>query len=141
MLQNLVMMSYGFFVFMRQTLPYQESQSTSNWRHPSQSVIGQLPPSQYLGKESETLTLSGVLMPEITGGEMSLLALHALAEAGEAWPLIDGSTFMILGWFVIEEISETQSVFFGDGSARRIEFSLKLKRTDTSLLAELGNLF
>ncbi len=37
------------------------------------------------------LTLSGVLMPEITGGRLSLLALEQMAEQGKAWPLIEGS--------------------------------------------------
>ncbi len=35
------------------------------------------------------LTLSGVLMPEITGGRLSLLALEQMAEQGKAWPLIE----------------------------------------------------
>lgn len=101
--------------------------------------MGKLPRTQFTGKESETITVSGVLMPSITGGRLSISLLEMMAEQGESWPLIDGSSFMILGWFVVEEISETKTLFFADGSARRIEFSMKLKRTDDSLLAELGN--
>lgn len=140
MLQNLAMMAYGFFVFARLTIPYQETSRTITWRQPTNSVVGALPRTQFIGKESETLTISGVLMPSITGGRISIAMLEAMAEQGEPWPLIDGSTFLILGWFVIEEISVNQSVFFEDGSARRIDFSMKLKRTDDSLLKDIGNL-
>ncbi len=35
--------------------------------------------------------------------------------------------------FVIESLSRTKSVFFSDGAARSIEFSLTLKRTDENL--------
>lgn len=140
MLQNLAMMSYGFFVFMRSTIPYQETQRSAQWRHPTNSIIGKMPKTQFTGKESESITIQGVLMPSITGGKMTINALRAIAEQGEPYPLIDGSNFMILGWYVIEEISETQSLFFADGATRRIDFSMKLKRTDDSILADLGNI-
>ncbi|MDD9340146.1 MAG: phage tail protein [Providencia heimbachae] len=35
--------------------------------------------------------------------------------------------------FVIEEITQSKSYFFSDGAARKIDFTLKLKRTDESL--------
>lgn len=139
MLQNFAMMAYGFFIFTRATIPYQDYQRVMSWRHPTNSVVGKLPKTQFVGKDSETITVNGVLMPALTGGRFSIMTLEAIAEQGEAWPLVDGSTFMSLGWFVIEEISETKSVLFADGSARRIEFSMRLKRTDDSLLADIGD--
>jgi phage protein U len=35
-----------------------------------------------LGPDNDQLTLSGVLMPEATGGRLSLLALELMAEQG-----------------------------------------------------------
>lgn len=137
MLQNFAMMSLGFFVFMRQTTPYQETSREMNWSHPTNAAVGRLPSSQFTGKESETLTISGVLMPEITGGRISLALLEMMAEQGKAYPLIDGGTFMIQGWFVIESISVQSSEFFGDGTPRKISFTLKLKRTDDSMFADV----
>lgn len=139
MIQSNAMMAYGFFVFMRSTIPYQETQRTITWRHPTNSVIGELPKTQFTGKDSETLTINGVLMPEITGSTLSITALETLAEQGEPLPLIDGSTFLVLGWFVIEEISVGKSYFFADGASRRIDFSMKLKRTNESLLKDIGD--
>lgn len=85
------------------------------------------------------LTLSGVLMPEVTGGRLSLLALEQMAEQGKAWPLIEGSG-TIYGMYVIEGLNQTKTEFFRDGMPRRIEFTLSLKRVDESLSDMFGDL-
>ncbi|CAK8738163.1 hypothetical protein SODG_001962 [Sodalis praecaptivus] len=134
-----MMMALGMFVFMLHTVPYQEFQHQIAWRHPSNSRIGRRPQSQFLGPDEETVTLSGVLLPEITGGRVSLMALQKMAETGKAWSLIEGNG-AIHGMFVIESMSRTKSVFFSDGTARRIEFTLTLKRTDENLKEMFGDL-
>ncbi|PAV09400.1 hypothetical protein CBG25_02930, partial [Arsenophonus sp. ENCA] len=58
---------------------------------------------------------------------------------GKAWPFLDGEG-NIYGMFVIEEISQSKSLFFADGAPRKIEFTLKLKRVDDSLSAMFGDL-
>lgn len=139
MLQQTALMSLGFFVFMRQTVPYQDTSREMSWNHPTNPVVGKLPRTQFTGKASETMTISGTLIPEITGGRLSLAVIKLMAEKGKAYPLIDGATFMVEGWFVIESINEQSSLFFGDGTPRRIDFSLNLKRTDDSLLAAVAD--
>lgn len=132
-----MMMTLGFFVFSRLTVPYQTSQHEMVWRHPTNSRVGARPSAQFLGLGDETLTLSGVLMPEITGGELSLEALRKMADTGKAYPLIEGRG-TVTGFFVIEKISKGRSEFFSDGAARKIEFTIELKRVDeknTSLIA------
>lgn len=132
-----MMMTLGFFVFSRLTVPYQTSQHDMVWRHPTNSRVGARPSAQFLGVGDETLTLSGVLMPEITGGELSLDMLRKMADTGKAYPLIEGRG-TVTGFFVIEKISKGRSEFFRDGAARRIEFTIELKRVDeknTSLIA------
>ncbi|MCS6160697.1 phage tail protein [Shewanella baltica] len=132
-----MMMTLGFFVFSRLTVPYQASQHDMVWRHPTNSRVGARPSAQFLGVGDETLTLSGVLMPEITGGELSLEALRKMADTGKAYPLIEGRG-TVTGFFVIEKISKGRSEFFSDGAARKIEFTIELKRVDeknTSLIA------
>ncbi|WP_145566487.1 phage tail protein [Yersinia aleksiciae] len=134
-----MMMAFGMFVFMLQTVPYQDFQHQMAWRHPSNARIGLRPVSQFLGPDEESITLSGVLYPELTGGKISLMALQLMAETGKAWSLIEGSG-AIHGMFVIENLSRTKSIFFSDGSARKIEFTLTLKRTDESLKEMFGDL-
>lgn len=134
-----MMMVLGLYVFMLRTVPYQELQYQRNWRHATNSRVNRRPSTQFLGPDNDTLTLSGVLLPEITGGRLSLLALEQMAEQGKAWPLIEGSG-TIYGMFVIENLSQTKTEFFAGGEARRIEFSLTLKRVDESLTDMFGNL-
>lgn len=134
-----MMLTLGLFVFQLQTVPYQSLQRNVDYRWPSNSRVGQRPALQFLGVNEEKITLSGVLMPEITGGRISLLALHLMAEEGKSWPLLEG-TGTIYGMFVVNSISETHTEFFSDGSARSIEFSLTLTRVDESLTAMFGDL-
>ncbi|HII2982669.1 TPA: phage tail protein [Yersinia enterocolitica] len=134
-----MMLSLGLFVFMRQTTPYQSLGRNIDYRWPSNSRIGLRPAAQFLGVDSEKITLSGVLLPELTGGKLSLLALELMAAQGKAWPLIEGDG-TIYGMFVIESLSQIGTLFFADGSARRIEFTLKLLRVDESLTTMFGDL-
>ncbi|HBG96500.1 MAG TPA: oxidoreductase, partial [Chromatiaceae bacterium] len=48
----------------------------------------------------------------------------------------DGSG-MVWGRWIIESISDTKSVFFSDGAARKIEFTLSLKRYLEDLIPTL----
>ncbi|HIH7450828.1 TPA: phage tail protein [Yersinia enterocolitica] len=134
-----MMLSLGLFVFMLQTTPYQSMGRNIDYRWPTNSRVGLRPAAQFLGVDSEKITLSGVLLPELTGGRLSLLTLEAMADQGKAWPLVEGSG-MIYGMFVIESLSQTGALFFADGSARRIEFTLNLLRVDESLTAMFGDL-
>ena len=138
MFQNFALATLGVFVFTRQTVPFQSLDRTSSWRHPTNSVVGTMPKTQFTGKDSETVTISGRLAPEITGGKLSLAMLELMAESGAAFPLIEGADFMLMGFFVIESIQETRTELFGDGTPRLIDFTLNLKRTDDPLLIELA---
>lgn len=134
-----MMMSLGMFVFSLHTLAYQEFQRQTNWRHGSTSRIGTNPALQYLGRGDDTITLPGTLLPELAGTPISLDVIRQMADTGKAWPLVEG-TGRIYGLWVIESVSETKSYFFSNGAARRIEFSLALKRVDDGRLDLLGSL-
>ncbi|WP_318389666.1 phage tail protein [Enterobacter sp.] len=134
-----MMMTLGLFVFTLKTVPYQELQLQKQWRHASNGRIGKRPILQFLGPDTDTITLSGMLMPEITGGTISLLILEQMAETGKGWPLIGGDG-TIYGAFVIESIFTTKSEFLQDGAARKIDFTITLKRVDESLASMMGDL-
>ncbi|OKB67660.1 phage tail protein [Serratia marcescens] len=134
-----MMLTLGLFVFMLRTIPYQTMNRQMGYRWPQNDRIGQRATSQFLGVDVETITLSGQLLPELTGGRLSLLALQTMAEQGRAWPLIEGSG-AIYGMFVIEKIAQTSSQFFPDGQPRQINFDITLKRVDESLHAMFGDL-
>ena len=141
MFQNYVLAILGMFPFMRQTVPYQSLSRDTSWRHPTNSVVGVMPKTQFIGKDADSIQISCRLIPELTGGSFSIAALRLMADSGGSFPLIEGSTFLLLGFYVIESIHEEQSELFGDGAARAIDFSMQLKRTDDpSLLAIAENI-
>lgn len=134
-----MMLTLGMFVFMRQTLPFQTMQRDAEYRWPSNPRVGQRDAYQFLGVGEEKVTLSGVLYPELTGGRITMTTVRLMAEEGRAWPLIDGAG-AIYGMYVINNVSETGSVFFSDGTARKIDFTLTLTRVDPSLAAMYGDI-
>jgi phage protein U len=132
-----MMMALGMFVFSLPTLAYQELQRQTDWRHPSSSRVGTNPARQFAGRGDDAITLPGIILPELAGSALSLDALRMMADTGKAWPLVEG-TGRILGIWVIESLSETRTLFFQDGAARRIEFSISLKRIDDGKVDMLG---
>lgn len=135
-----MMMVLGLYVFMLRTTPYDSLSYQRSWRHSANQRINRRPTAQFLGPDADSLTLSGTLLPEITGGTLSLTALGQMAEMGKAWPLIEGSG-AIYGMFVIEGLSQVKTEFYTNGSARKIDFTLKLRRVDESLPAMFGDLW
>jgi len=134
-----MMMTLGMFVFMLKTVPYQELQLQRSWRFSANSRVGVRPSMQFIGPDNDTIALSGVLLPELTGGRLSMLAMEQIAELGRAWPLIEGSG-TIYGMYVIESLNQTKAEFLDNGVCRRIEFTLSLRRTDESLSEMFGSL-
>ena len=91
---------------------------------------------QYIGAGDDTITLSGLLYPEITGGEVSLTALTTQAYAGRPWPLIDG-VGQIYGMYVITALNTTRSELDRYGKARKIEFTVTFQRVNEDLRERL----
>jgi hypothetical protein len=133
-----MMMALGMFIFSLETLAYQEFQRQTDWRHGTTSRIGTNPARQFLGRGEDTITLPGVLLPALAGTQLSLDTLRYMADTGKAWPLVEG-TGKIYGVWVVESLSETRTLFFRDGAARRIEFNLVLKRIDEGRIDLLGS--
>ncbi len=134
-----MMMALGLFVFSLSTAAYQDFQRQTAWRHPSSNRVGAAPVRQFLGKGNDTITLSGLIVPELAGKRLSLDTLRLMGDSGKAWPLVEG-TGRIYGLWIIESLSETNTLFFQDGAPRRIEFSLTLQRVDDSRIELLGNI-
>jgi len=132
-----MMLALGMFVFSLSTLAYQELQRQTEWRHPASSRVGAAPVRQFVGRGDDSITLPGILYPELAGSPLSLDALRLMANTGKAWPMIEGSG-RIYGLWVIESLSETRTLFFRDGTPRRIEFTLSLKRIDDDQLDLIG---
>ena len=132
-----MMLALGMFVFSLSTAAYQELQRQTEWRHASNTRIGAAPARQFVGRGEDAITLPGIILPELAGSALSLDALRLMANTGKAWPMVEGSG-RIYGLWVIESLSETKTLFFRDGTPRRIEFTLSLKRIDDDRIDLLG---
>ena len=136
-----MMMILGMFPFALQTTPYQTSNQSNTWRHVKNDRVGNSPRYQYIGPDEEPITLSGTLYPEISGGDVSRTTLETMAYTGRAWPLIEG-TGKIYGMYVIDGLTQNRTEFFQDGKARKIDFTLTLKKVSEDIrekLAEITN--
>lgn len=119
------MMIYGMFVFILETIPYQNLQRSISWRYAKNDRVGRSANWQYIGADEDKNTLNGVLLPEVTGGDISLELLRTAAYCGRHYPLIEG-TGMIYGMYIMVSLNEGRVKFFSDSKASRIEFSISL---------------
>lgn len=120
-----MMMALGLFVFKLSTAAYQEFQRSTSWKHAGNNRFGTTPSYQYTGKGEDTITLTGDIYPELTGFNNSLDRLREMADTGKAYILIEG-TGKIYGACTIGQIQETKTVFFKNGGARKISFTVNL---------------
>tara|TARA_R110001583_G_scaffold193866_5_gene363510 strand:+ start:66795 stop:67214 length:420 start_codon:yes stop_codon:yes gene_type:complete len=134
-----MLLSLGMFVFQLQTIPYETLKRDSEYRWSGTARIGKAPARQFLGPGDEDLTIDGRLIPELTGGMEQLTKLREMAAKGKAWILTAG-TGDVLGKYVITKVSDDQSHFLGNGVARRISFSIGLKRYENDDNRDLGKL-
>lgn len=134
-----MMLTLGLFVFQLDSAPYTEFKRQLAWRHATQARVGAAPELQFIGRDTDVVSLSGTLMPELTGGTVSLALLETMADMGKSWPLIEG-TGLVLGLYVVTAVETTRTLFFKDGAARRIDFVLTIKRTDNDDVDTVGTI-
>lgn len=121
-----IMMILGVYPFSIHTAAYDSLQHSTEYSWQSQQRLGRKPAQQFTGFGEESISLSGLMMPDFSGGLIQLEAMRSEAEKGEPLILISGSGF-VLGKFCITKVSSTSSIFWGNGAARKIEFSMDLK--------------
>jgi len=128
------LMALGMFLFEIGTLPFDELQRKTDWQHARSARVGARDATQFVGPGDETVSLSGAVYTELTDGRVSIDDLRALADAGEALPLVDGSG-TVYGNFVITALDERHAYLMADGTPRRIDFGLDLLRVDDTAAA------
>ena len=130
------MMILGAFSFSISTAAYQQIQRTTSYKWGEQTRLGDPlekhkgvggPTYQFISRGEETLNLNGTIYPHYNGGVLQVSLLRLEASLGVPLPLVEGAGF-VLGLYIIEQVQETDSELFADGTPRKIEFSLSLKR-------------
>jgi Phage protein U len=121
------LMTLGLFVFGMDTLPYQTLRHAIEWRHGKSERHQARAASQFLGPGAETITISGLLVPEIAGSYSAFDRIVEMAGTGEDYPLMDGLG-RILGHFHIVKLDRDHLNVIGGGLPRQVGFSLDLER-------------
>lgn len=127
----LTMMCLGRYTFGLQSTAYQSLQRQTQYKHGALSRVGALDAWQTLGPGTDTITLTGVVKPPETGRIASLRELRDMADQGGDYMLVDGNG-AVYGAYFIDSLNEHQRDHFGDGTPRRIDFTLVLKRSPTA---------
>ncbi len=121
----------GLFVFETNNTAFDSLDRKSSYRYGTGNAVGTRPHMQYIGQGNDEIGLSGTLYPELTDGILSLDKLRDMASTGKAYALMNGNGYYY-GMVHITSISETQTHFLTDGTARKIDFDLSLKLADDS---------
>ncbi|KVO49969.1 phage tail protein [Burkholderia stagnalis] len=130
-----MMMSLDRFVFSLQTAPYRELQRQRNWKHRTSSRVGARDASQFTGAGDDTITLNGMVAADNDiGAVASLDELAKMGDVGDAYVLVDG-VGTVYGAYIIESLNESSTYHRPDGTARKIEFNLSLKRVADETIA------
>ena len=117
----------GMFVFNTDSALFDELTRRRDWRHQRSDRFGLLPASQFTGPGEDRVTINGTLVPEILGKDSAITTLAAMADAGDAYTLVNGAG-TVFGQFTIDSLEEKWSHLIDLGNARVIGFSLELSR-------------
>lgn len=123
------LMSLGMFVFGFDNLAYDSWSRRQSWRHASSERFLARPASQYVGPGEDSVSLPGVLVPEVMGSTGAIFRLVEMAGTGDNWPLVDGRG-VVWGNYRIIGIDQTGTVIMAGGIARKIDFTIDLERAD-----------
>ncbi len=122
-----MMMILGVYRFCIDNAAYQTLARTTEYNWAEQKRILGEPAMQFVGSGGDTIKLDGVIYPQFRGGLRQVALMRAQAGLGIPLMLISGNG-MAFGRWCIVDIAETQTVFMADGTARKISFSLTLKK-------------
>lgn len=121
------MMTLGMFVFALDSVPYSDLQQKLSWRYGRTERVGALAATQFLGPGEDTVSISGALVPPLAGSYSNLDVIKAIAAQGEPQPLVD-SRGVVWGHFTIESLDAKHAYPMQDGTPRKIEFTIEIKR-------------
>lgn len=128
-------MIWGFalFALSKNRVNYNNVSTSKNYRHAFNDRVGNRAAQQYLGQGEDTITITGTLVPFVTGGRIALQQFQAQAESGLPYPLIE-SNGTAHGFYVITSLTTEEHDHIADGRPKVIEYTLSFKRVgDDSL--------
>lgn len=131
------LLSLGLFIFGMDTVPYQSLRHSVEWRHGTSERHQARPASQYLGPGAETISIGGLLVPEVAGSYSAFDRIREMADAGEDYPLVDGQG-NVLGHFRIVRLEREHMGVMAGGVPRQVGFTLDLERGEDAVVSTSG---
>lgn len=132
-------MQLGDFKFAIGDVAPQTIGRSTEYRWAWVDLMNALAAGQFTGVGQDTLALEGVVYPEFVSSFFNgsfnadpLQRLRDLAATGEPQALVSGGGTggVNLGRWVITNIGETKGPFFAGGIARKVTFTLSLRKFD-----------
>ena len=125
-----MLMSLGQFLFKTSTLAFQEIQRQRAWNYADNAIAFGRAKKQFMGAGEDAVTLPGLIYEEYgLGSRFALDEVASMADTGQGFVLMDGSGYLY-GVYVINSIDETKSILLDNGVPRKVDYTLKLSRTD-----------
>jgi uncharacterized protein len=124
------LLTWGDYSFEPGATSFEELTHKWGGRWAKQPVFGRRPPGQYLAPEEEALSIKGTIYP--VGGIGSLQQILAMQrEAGNGTVDLlftgDGS---VLGLFRLDDVEYRANNFLADGTAQKVEYTLRFSAAD-----------
>lgn len=126
------MLQLGPFQFSVDTAAYQQLRRETQYRWQGQQRVGAHDALQFTGYGSDSIEVNGIIYPDYKGGSGQLARMRAVATLGTPMPLVS-SGGIVFGLYVIQAITEGQSIFARRGAPRRQTFSMTMRRYDGGL--------
>lgn len=121
-----MLLALGDYRFSISTAAFATLERVSRYTWAAQERVGTLTARQFTGWD-ETISLDGVVYPHYRGGVGQIDAMRHMAGTGQPLLMVSGLGH-VMGEWVIEEITETQSYLLSDGQPRKQEFRLSIAR-------------
>ena len=119
------MMALGDYRFSIDTLAYQRLRREQAYRWQPQPRLLYSPALQFVGMGADTITMAGVIYPELGNGFNQLKGMREQAGKGKPLLLVDGLGY-VWGLWVIQRLTEQQAVLGANGQPHKQSFQLQL---------------
>lgn len=137
-------MILGSYLFSLNTAAFQERDRETSYRWAKQERFANAPALQFLGPGDDTIKLPGVIYPSYKGGTGQVASMRAAAGNGQPLILLD-ALGNVYGRWVIEKVTQKDTVFAPLGIPLKQEFTLELRHYDggefNAILDFLSSLF
>lgn len=122
------MAQLGDYQFALETSAFETLQRKTEYRWQSIARLGRRPAMQFMGAGEDTIELAGTIYPHFRGGLTQMAMMRAAAGDGKPLPLTYAfeNAGQYAGRWCITSVTDNRSVFFRDGAARKIDFSISL---------------